>query len=290
MAERPYRYTFEWSLLKRAFAFGLPLLVNGLLLFAVFNGEKLIVGREMGLAPLGLFAMAFTLTLTPTLVLAKSAQSFFLPQLSKVQSDDTRFTPIAHATLQTSLVIGLLLMAGIVLVGPPFVALALGDKYAPMLPILIGLGLVQAIRVAKTGAAVVSLARAKTGNAMIANAPRVAAIPIAWYLVTQGGGFEALIWVAIAAETLGYAIAMWLIHGQIRISLKAMILPVSLTAVTFAAIGWRITSQPAGEGLTSHVSAGDLVWITPMLAALAAMTALVAFVRRRGQTAQGGNN
>ena len=289
-ASRPYRYTWEWSLLKRAFGFGLPLLINGLLLFAVFNGEKLIVGREMGLASLGLFAMAFTLTLTPTLVLAKSAQSFFLPQLSKVQADDSRFAPIAHATLQTSLVIGLALMAGIVLFGPPFVQLALGEKYAPMLPILTALGLVQAMRVAKTGVAVVSLARAKTGNAMIANAPRVAALPVAWWLVTQGGGFEALIWVAIVAEAIGYAIALRLAATQVGLPLKPMVLPVLLTTATFAAIGWQIARPRGGEGLSAHLGSPDLVWIALSFAAIVSMSALMAFLKRRGEAAHPGSN
>ena len=289
-AERGYRWSWEWNLLKRAFGFGLPLLVNGLLLFAVFNGEKLIVGREMGLAPLGLFAMAFTLTLTPTLVLAKSAQSFFLPQLSRVQFDDARFTPIAHAMLQTSLLIGLALMAGIVLFGPPFVSLALGEKYMPMIPILTALGLVQAMRVAKTGVAVVSLARGKTSNAMIANAPRVLALPIAWWLVTEGGGFEALIWVAILAEAVGYAVALWLAHSQVGLALRPMVLPIALTTATFAVIGWQIPRIRAAEGLTAHLGAPDLGWIALLLAAIAAMGALISFVRHRGQTAQGSNN
>lgn len=281
MADRPYRWNWEWGLLKRAFAFGLPLLVNGLLLFAVFNGEKLIVGREMGLASLGLFAMAFTLTLTPTLVLAKSAQSFFLPQLSSVQDNDAQFTPLAHATMQTSLLIGLLLMAGVILVGPPFVHLALGDKYAAMLPILITLGLVQAIRVAKTGVAVVSLARARTTNAMIANAPRVAALPIAWFLVVRGGGFEALIWVAIVAECVGYAVALWLVRNQVGVPVRTMALPVLLCALTFAVMAWMAATLPTVPGMFDHLTPMGLVWLLPWVAALAALGAIWTYLKER---------
>ena len=280
-AGRAYRWTWEWGLLKRAFFFGAPLLVNGLLLFAVFNGEKLIVGREMGLAALGLFAMAFSLTLTPTIVLAKSAQSFFLPQLSKVQDKDAHFIPLAHATMQTSLLIGLLLIAGVVLVGPPFVQLALGEKYAPMLPILITLGLVQAVRVAKTGVAVVSLARAKTGNAMIANAPRVAALPIAWWLVVMGGGFEALIWVAIAAECVGYGVALWLARAQVGVPLRPMIWPVALTAIAFAVVAWMAVTHPPAPGLLAHLTLPGLVWLLPWIVALAALGAIWTYLKAR---------
>ena len=280
-AERAYRWAWDRALLKRAFAFGMPLLINGLLLFAVFNGEKLIVGREMGLAPLGLFAMAFSLTLTPTIVLAKSAQSFFLPQLSAAQENGERFTALSHAMLQTSLLIGLLLIAGVILVGPPFVHLALGEKYAPMLPILVGLGLVQAIRVAKTGVAVVSLARAMTSNAMIANAPRVLALPVAWWLVGRGGGFEALIWVAIGAEVAGYAVALWLARTQLGLPLRPMLLPVALTALAFATAAWLNAAPPPEPGPFGHLTPTRLAWLLPWAAALAGMPAFWRYVRRR---------
>ena len=281
MAARAYRLSWDWPLMKRALEFGWPLLVNGALLFGVFNGEKLIVGRELGMADLGLFAMAFSLTLTPTLVLAKSAQSFFLPQLSRVQEEDGAFNPLAYATLQTSLVIGLILVAGVTLFGPPFVAVALGEKYAPMLQILIWLGIAQALRVLKTGIAVVSLARAKTRNAMIANAVRVAALPLAWWLVVNGGGMTTVIAVAIAAETLGFFVALWLVNWQVRLPLGPMIAPAALTLATFAAIAWVTWERPPALGLFTHLHLWHLVWLTLGAAALATMTPLRRYARRR---------
>src|SRR5438445_272180 len=40
LAERPYRWAWDRNYLKRVFAFGWPLLVNGLLMFLIFQGDR----------------------------------------------------------------------------------------------------------------------------------------------------------------------------------------------------------------------------------------------------------
>ena len=82
-ARRRWRLRLDRSVMIGALRFGWPLLLNSILLFAVFNGDRVIVARELGPAALGIFSMGVTLTLTPTLVLGKTAQNFFLPQFTR---------------------------------------------------------------------------------------------------------------------------------------------------------------------------------------------------------------
>jgi len=100
VAERPYYLVFDRNVIGRSLKFGWPILLNAVLLFFVFQGDKMIVGRLLGMENLAIFAIGVTLTLTPTLVIAKSAQNFFLPQLSMVASTPG-FTEVAGLTLQT---------------------------------------------------------------------------------------------------------------------------------------------------------------------------------------------
>ena len=239
VAERRFRLVLDRAIIADSLRFGWPLLVNGILLFAVFNGDKLIVGRELGMATLAIFAMGFTLTLTPTLVMAKSAQSFFLPQLSRLDQSTpdgrARFVHLALATMQVSLLNGALLVAGTALLGAPVVRLLLGGKYAALVPLLIALAILQAVRVAKTGGAVVALAGGHTGNAMLANLVRVATLPLAWYVLQQGGGLPQVIWIATMGEIGGYALSLWLVRRGLALSLRPMILPVALAAAFMVA-------------------------------------------------------
>lgn len=282
VAERRYGLVFDRSIMARSLAFGWPLLVNGILLFAVFQGDKLIVGRELGLETLAILAMGITLTLTPTLVMAKSAQNFFLPQLSKTE-DPARFAHLAQVTLQVSLVNGTLLVWGVVAVGGPFVLWVLGEKYSDLVPILTWLAILQGIRVFKAGPSVVALARGHSGNAMWANLVRVATLPLIWWVVRQGGTLEHVIWMATAGEVAGFALALWLVRARTGISLRPMLGPLLGTALLLlcaaATAWWGLSSL--SQGL---MAAGGL--LLPMALMALMMTDLRMYIaRRRTRTA-----
>ena len=99
VAERPYRLSFDRAITVESMRFGWPILLNGILLFLVFNGERMIVGRELGMASLAVFSLAFSLVLTPTLVMEGSAQSFFLPQLSALKREVEKFAGFGDGNL-----------------------------------------------------------------------------------------------------------------------------------------------------------------------------------------------
>ncbi len=269
VARRPYRLVLDRAVMTQSLRFGWPLLVNGILLFGVFNGDKLIVGRELGMATLAIFAMGFTLTLTPTLVMAKSAQNFFLPQLSKVDRTTpegaVQFTHLAIATLQTILLMCVVLVMGVALFGIPVVKLLLGQKYAALLPYLIWLAVMQALRVAKAGPAIVALAGGHTANALVANLLRILTLPLCWYVAVTTGNLFIIIFIAIAGELLGHATALLMIRYRSTMPLRAVILPhgvallVLLTAVAFQPD--QIVPQIAGFAILGALmiwSCGDL--------------------------------
>lgn len=280
-AKRPYRLTFDPALIRKATLFGWPLLVNGALLFAIFNGEKILVGRELGMETLASFALMFSLTLTPTLVLASSAQSFFLPQLSQAQDDQPTFTRLYLVTAQTSLVIAIALATGVALLGPPIVALLLGPKYVSALTLLVMLGIVQALRVAKSGLAVVALARARTGNAMMANAPRVLALPLALLLLLRGGDVMSIVWVAIAAETVGYLVALMLVRRQLRLPLRGLLFPALLAALALALVAIDVMRTTPAPTLLEHLHPFQLSYLAAAGAMLLSMRSLQAYLLQR---------
>lgn len=249
VAERPYRLAFDRAIVAGSLRFGWPLLVNGAMMFLIFNGERLIVGRELGMAELAIFSMGVTLTLTPTLVMAGSLQSFFLPQLSARRGAGEAFQHLADVTMQANLLMALVFVAGTVLAGGPVVLLLLGEKYAALLPLLIGLALVQAVRVLKAGCAVIALSLGQTGNAMVANLIRVLALPLGWYALIRTGDLQILIGIALAAETIGFAVAIGILRIRRSIKLRRLVLPVGvmgLMAAAAASYGWNAAASLSG--------------------------------------------
>lgn len=286
VAERPYRWSLNGAVIRTSLQFGWPILLNAILLFMVFNGERVIVGRELGMEALAVFSMAFTLVLSPTLVMEGSAQSFFLPQLSAARGNTERFTHLAMATLQCHLVFGAIILVGVALLGGPVVHLLLGEKYAAAVPILTWLAVMQGIRVAKGGSSTATLAHAFTENGLVASLMRVALLPIAWYITATGGDLEHVIWLGILGELFGYIAGLMLARFRLQMSLKPLFPVIAATAFMFL-IGMLHAYGQSDPGLP-HLSP---IWTGGALIAMFGLVMVAAkdlrlYVKRRVMTVQ----
>lgn len=248
VAERRFQLVFDRAQILRSTRFGWPLLLNGVLLFAVMQGDKLIVGRLLGMEALALFALGVTLTLTPTLVLDRTTSNLFLPRLSRTDPGGEDFQRLGRAALQAAMLNGALVVVLAVPFGAPFVALVLGAQYADLGLFLVPLAVLHALRVWKSGAAVVALARGQTGNAMAANLPRVAALPIAWVLLQGGGTLLQLVWLGTAAEAVGVCIALALVRGRggLRLGPHLPVLAAGVALLAVASLPLPGTGLPQG--------------------------------------------
>ncbi len=282
VAERRYRLAFNRATMARGLRFGWPLLINNILLFAVFQGDKLIVGRVFGMETLAIFAMGAMLTLAPTLVTAASEQQFFLPQLSAVKNDKKRFTQLAMCAMQTSLVSGLVLVVAVLLLGPGLVRLSLGVKYEALIILLPWLAILQAVRVFKVGGTVVALSRAHTINAMIANGCRVLALPVVWYIALHGGSLLQIIWVAILGEFFAYVISFSLVTYRLGLNVRSMLFPLLATFVVLAAAAGHAS---LGSLFADYPSVWGTLAVTGLfLASLGTMKELRDFIKSRTLT------
>ncbi len=280
-AERSYSLGLDFSLMRRATVFGWPLLLNGILLFGVFNGERLIVGNQLGMAQLAVFSMAITLTLTPTLVLAGACQSLFLPQLSGARDRPDAFRWLGVAATEAGLAIGILLILGMVLVGGPLMHLLLGEKYSAILVLLIPMAVLQALRVSKTGASTVALSRERSGNAAASNLFRVASLPLSWLAVRETGNVLAVISIAMVAEMLGYLLSLRLAARRAGLDLQPLILPSGLSAMACAVALAEAQFSPPRAGFIENLDWSRWAVVVTCLGALASMTALRGYVIKR---------
>lgn len=287
VARRPYRVTLDRAIMYRSLHFGWPILINGFLMFLVFNGEKAIIGRELGMEALAIFAMGITLTLTPTLVLAKTAANLFLPQLSEAAvrtgEDFNRRTVV---TLQAILSMSLFVLCCTILLGPPFVHLLLGEKYAPLLPLMGGLAILQALRVFKAGPAIVALAIGQTTNPMIANIPRVLVLPLCWYVAAGSGDIFMVIWVATLGEFAGYLTALLLLRRSVGLFQRGVVLPHLAATLVLVASLWLWQPAKTLSGLPDGWTV--LVLLVLYVLSLATQRELFLYIRNRKTTGASG--
>ena len=262
LAERRFRVGFDPAIMRRSLSFGWPIMLNGMLLFVVLHGEKLVVGRELGMEALAIFAMGFTLSLTPLSVMARSFNQFFLPQLSGAAGDPARFNRIARVNFQAHFLCAVLFAAFLTFFGPGIVHLLLGEAFAALGPLMAWLGILNAFRLLKGASALTAFSLARTGNAFWGNLPRVAALPLAWYVLIMGGDLVMVIWIGLLAEALGFLVSLMLLWRQPVFQLRPLW---GTFAVNIALLG----TLAAGAGL--HLLPAPPEWAAPVSVVLAGL-------------------
>ena len=277
VAERRYAIAFDRKVMLRGLEFGWPLLVSGLMLFLIFQGERLVIGRELGMQALAIFSMTLSLVQTPMGAIISAVHQFMLPQLSAAKDDDARFNRVARVTFQASALATALVALGAFLVGPPLVLLALGERYREVNDLLLMVVVVELVRSVRAGFGQVALARARTGNSAISNIPRVAAIGVSWYLLTHGADLFDVLIVALCGELAGLCTGLFLAHRLARMAVG----PLWPSAVTLAALlaSLMAASPQSGMGLAGPVADG-LVGLTVVLF-LVALRPLWRYLRAR---------
>lgn len=269
VARSRFAMTWDKALIWRALGFGWPLLLNGVLMFAILNGDRVIVANVMNMSDLGLFALAYTMSMAPTLIMAKTLQSFFLPQLSARQDDLPRFKRMYLVSMEAHILVAAAFVLGIAIFGPTVFILLLGDKYLPALGLLLWLGIMQSVRLAKGGPSVVAIAKSHTRNPMIANVARVMVLPAAWYIAVWTENMLTLAWVALAGETISILVSLWLLRSKLVLPLRPLALPFGMFAIFLALAGvYTFIGTPTGW-LPEELHLYMLVLIAGFIAVLA---------------------
>lgn len=279
LAERRYHLRLDRSAAAVGFRFGWPLLFNALALFLVMQGEKIVVARELGPAVFGLFAMGLTLAISPGLLLSRAARTLLLPRLSAVRDAPERFARLGGATVETNLFNGVVTAGAVTGLGPIFIMLAFGEKFAALIPLLPFFGLVALTQLGKAGPATISVALGRTTNPLIGNLGRIAALPLAWWAAASGYGLNVVLAIAAAGEAAGLALAFATLRLRagfdLRLAARGLVCWAAMAAPLLLAAAGAPGFAPPTDPLRA------LVWLAlPPLLCLLLMANMRGFVFR----------
>lgn len=218
-AVRKFILQYDYNILKKMYAFGWPLLVNGVLMFAILQGDKAIVGSMYSMETLGWYSAAFSLTLAPAMLLMKVNQTILLPILSRCKSEIGVFKRRSILTLQSYVLIGTLLGFFFILFGSDLLMLFFGEKYSAAIEVVAWLGLMQGIRVIKAGPIIVALAGADTKNPMISNSVRGLAFVVAVCAAWLGCEIKLLVIIALLGEVAAFILSVLMLSKSLHLAL-----------------------------------------------------------------------
>jgi O-antigen/teichoic acid export membrane protein len=213
LARRPYRWLFRRDLASKKLHFGWPLLINGLLMFGIFQGDRVLVGALFDMATLGWYSVAFSLVLLPTLLFAKVCGYLLMPGLSGTKHDPAKNSEQCLVALVLCFGCGAFLVTFFAIGGKSLLVLAFGEKYNPGNGLLMVLAIAQALRIMRVAPTMIANSQAATKNAMFSNMFRTLALPLAFTVAWLG---HDVFWVA-AAGIVGEGMALFASFRMLRL-------------------------------------------------------------------------
>ena len=104
--------------------------------------DNALIGRFLGAASLGVYALAYNMILVPFNRIAIPIAQVLFPAMSRIQDEPTRMAEYWRRSIQMLAAFAMPALVGLILVAPDFVAVALGSKWSEAVPVIRLLGVV----------------------------------------------------------------------------------------------------------------------------------------------------
>lgn len=230
IAKRKYGWATDYQFTKRFMSFGWPLLVNGLLMFCILQGDRFVLGSAKkifgstyDMTDVGLYSAAFMLSMMPAMFCIRICSSLFLPVLSRAQDSTQIFNSQVRLFLQGLTVITVGYGGVMLLAGDELLPMIYGEQYRTA-GLLVGcLSTLWAIRIVRVLPATISMAKGNTKNLMYANIVRLVFLTGVVLVVIQGMDLIWLASVGIIGEICTYWFSLILNKRNLGIPLSIFV-------------------------------------------------------------------
>ncbi len=272
VAERRYELAFDTAILKRLIDFGWPIWLSAFPLVAVYHGDRIVIGRLLGVEELAGYSAAFLLAMVPGLIAGKVGQSLMLPVFAAARDDAAKLKRQFAALSEVTAVAAAIYLATAILAGGDLLRIAFGPNYAGLGAVMAWLAAMWAVRMLQAVPGMLLLAAGETKPFLIAGLIRSLALIPATGVALMGYGLEAVAAMGLLGEVASLAYVTVRMNaeapGLSRIfAQRALFL---LPAGLVAGIALSVTSQGAGAILV-HAVALTLVLGAIALAAVLTM-------------------
>ncbi len=123
------RLAFSRASLRDLGGFSAYMLGQRMLYYLQVNGDRFLIGRFLGTAALGVYAVAYNTMLVPASKLGGPLQRVFSPAFSRIQDEPERIAATWARVARLLAAISVPALAGLIVVAPDFVPLVLGDQW-----------------------------------------------------------------------------------------------------------------------------------------------------------------
>jgi O-antigen/teichoic acid export membrane protein len=141
--------TFSFASVRRLGAFAGNVMGENLLYQAGRSVSSVLIGRFLGPASVGTYALATNVILVPFTRIAGPLQQVFFPAFSRMNDDRERMADVWIRATRLVALVSMPSLVGLAVVAPDFVDVVLGSRWhetATVIQILAGVGLIQSLQ------------------------------------------------------------------------------------------------------------------------------------------------
>lgn len=260
-ARRRYRWGMPGVHRATMLGFGLPLVFNGLLLFLGGQGDRLIIGNQLGAKELGHYSAIILLILYPAAMLSKLLQSIHLPTVAAARDDPRARARQIDRIAGEAVLLGIAMAAGFAMVAPLVVPLIYGARFSAPALLIGAAGILQSARFVRLWPTTVSLGAGKSGNLLVSSIVRLATFPLAFVFAQAGYGLIGIVAGFVAGEFLAFVASLTLLHRHGLGSGARDWARLALLALAFVGIALLLSGQVAAVLAGAAVAVVVAAWI-----------------------------
>lgn len=242
------RPVLPWRDVRALLAFGLPLAGSAALTWLAGNLDRLLVGRALGAAALGAYALAYQVARGPGSLVQAVLGSILFPELSHLRGDVARVRSVYLASLAHVMAALLLPLAILCGLAPAFVRAVYGPQWEAAAPVVRLFALVAAVPIVTTTATWLLASQGRATHLLLSSLASCAlvaagfAVGVRWGLV----GLAAAYAVATLAFGVPFAASSFHIVGlPLRTAAKGLLGPLMAWA---AAVAVGLAAEAAWPG------------------------------------------
>lgn len=216
LAKRPYRLGWDALHAPRLARFAAPLMLNGLMLFVVLQGDRVLVGHQLGLTSLGFYSAIILLIYYPSGVLSSYMHALFTPMIAARRDDPAARDRVSDLLGGQSLLLALAMGAGFALVAPPLVPILFGARFTQSALLISLIGVLQTTRFLLNWPTTAALAIGRSDTLMFSNMAHILIFPGAFAGLWLIGGITGIVGGFLAGELIATAVALVLLNRATR--------------------------------------------------------------------------
>lgn len=134
----PFRPSFrlDTSAARELFSFGKWLFWTHIILYFINEGQNAFVGKMLGTAALGCYAMAYKIAYLPVTEITFVVSRVMFPAYSKIQDDPSKTREVYNKTIHLLAFVSIPVSGLIYALSPDFITLFLGRKWVDAIPVI----------------------------------------------------------------------------------------------------------------------------------------------------------